>query len=968
MADVAVLDIKVRTKEVKDAKTDLDNLTSAGRSLAGGLAALGAAAAAANAVMQAARYQTMGIVMETVGNAAGYTAGQMREFSESLQKQGISMLGAEESLSKAALANMDLAQATTLANAAQGAAILMGRTSTEAFEAMTTAIATGLVVNIHRLGIMADFEGALQREATALGKSKEKLTDREKIHARTVEVIAKSANAENVYTAAMMTAGKQITSTTRYLEDLSVLLGSFGLDTFTNAVFGANNALVMMNDKLRELKENGTLGQWSQGISSAIGTIIHLAIDAAAAFGIWFAVMSAAKFAPIIGAVAAFLGTLTTVSGAAWQAGVALEMFGAQASSALAVVGGPWVVGLTLAGIALYKLATYQTEAQKTLAEYSTTIAESTKKIQLAAEGAGGWEMALRGVTKSQKELMALEVEENMAKLAAATAEIQRTLGSGLEKDSFDPMTISVAELTAAMNPLGNQFKAIVYDMKSGMISATDAAIAFEKLRRSMSPSDGNKEFKDQLSEMARTLNQLSGASEAMAKYQKQLDALRNDKPAEQKNETPKDTKAEIEAQARKMEEARKMLADAKWGYKIAQAEDEGRDEYYIKQFELVKEHEDKLSDLRKKLVGAKGESATLKEAINLENQRFAQKSANIGRESVYQTAATYATMEQTIAENKGVDSYNEQIEAIKMKYELIRQTKAGTQEALMADRMEASEYTKIANSRVLAERQAGAELAALNSNTQLNLSYQREILVAELAKTNEANKQALLRQKIADIDAQSRGDIWYAAQKSLNAYADDAMNRFKNMENFVISFAKNTEDALVSAFTGGKDAFKNFADSVIKDIIRIQVRESITGPLAKGISSGSLWSGITSLFSANGNVLSGPGISALSGGVYNQPTAFGYNQHMTAFANGGVLGEAGPEAVMPLARTSDGKLGVRTTDDSKSGGTQTVTVIMKDAKGNQTAAPMSFNTNGMREFILNVVRDGSERGLLGTT
>src|SRR5690606_4362379 len=59
----------------------------------------------------------------------------------------------------------------------------------------------------------------------------------------------------------------------------------------------------------------------------------------------------------------------------------------------------------------------------------------------------------------------------------------------------------------------------------------------------------------------------------------------------------------------------------------------------------------------------------------------------------------------------------------------------------------------------------------------------------------------------------------------------------------------------------------------------------------------------------AMGAVYDSPSLSAYSGGVYSTPQVF-------AFANGGVpragvFGEAGPEAIMPLKRGRDGKLGV---------------------------------------------------------
>ncbi|MEQ9944105.1 phage tail tape measure protein [Pectobacterium aroidearum] len=58
--------------------------------------------------------------------------------------------------------------------------------------------------------------------------------------------------------------------------------------------------------------------------------------------------------------------------------------------------------------------------------------------------------------------------------------------------------------------------------------------------------------------------------------------------------------------------------------------------------------------------------------------------------------------------------------------------------------------------------------------------------------------------------------------------------------------------------------------------------------------------------FNSLGGVYDSPSLSAYSGGVYNTPQLF-------AFAKGaGVFAEAGPEAIMPLTRASNGSLGVR--------------------------------------------------------
>jgi lambda family phage tail tape measure protein len=136
-------------------------------------------------------------------------------------------------------------------------------------------------------------------------------------------------------------------------------------------------------------------------------------------------------------------------------------------------------------------------------------------------------------------------------------------------------------------------------------------------------------------------------------------------------------------------------------------------------------------------------------------------------------------------------------------------------------------------------------------------------------------------------------------AVRALREYNDEATNAARNVENAITSAAGSIEDALVNAFTTGKFEARDMVNSIIADMARITVRQSITGPLTGML--GGLFS-----FNALGGVYSGPGISAYSGKVVDSPTVF-------PFAKGvGLMGEAGAEAIMPLTRTSGGELGVQ--------------------------------------------------------
>jgi hypothetical protein len=87
---------------------------------------------------------------------------------------------------------------------------------------------------------------------------------------------------------------------------------------------------------------------------------------------------------------------------------------------------------------------------------------------------------------------------------------------------------------------------------------------------------------------------------------------------------------------------------------------------------------------------------------------------------------------------------------------------------------------------------------------------------------------------------------------------------------------------------------------------------------------------------SAKGNIFNGQGISAYSSQVVSKPTLF-------PFARGvGLMGEAGPEAIMPLRRDSSGRLGV-----SAGGGASSITVKLVNQSGTPLQASGQRTSTG---------------------
>jgi lambda family phage tail tape measure protein len=219
----------------------------------------------------------------------------------------------------------------------------------------------------------------------------------------------------------------------------------------------------------------------------------------------------------------------------------------------------------------------------------------------------------------------------------------------------------------------------------------------------------------------------------------------------------------------------------------------------------------------------------------------------------------------------------------------------------------------------------------------------------------------------------QAERDWTVGAKTAFDEYIDMATNTAVRLKDVIGRAFKGMEDALVQFTMTGKLDFRSLANSIIADMIRMQIQASITKPLAAlGASFIGSLTGATQapapvtdaviVPNALGAVHNSVSLSALSGGIYNRPTFF-------RLASGGVLGEAGYEAVMPLTRGPNGKLGVQA---SGGGGVMiNVTVNAETGSSHVSSSEPSLRQLGsilgakMREEIIKQQRPG---GLLDRT
>lgn len=256
----------------------------------------------------------------------------------------------------------------------------------------------------------------------------------------------------------------------------------------------------------------------------------------------------------------------------------------------------------------------------------------------------------------------------------------------------------------------------------------------------------------------------------------------------------------------------------------------------------------------------------------------------------------------------------------------------------------------------VISSKEQEYELSTADASNQRIAIYQSELVLlkerqkqqetftadgvtayqALAAQIQQVNEKLLEQQRVAREQSAS---LQLGMIYGLKEYQKQLLTMYQQGQTVVTRIANEMESTFSNFFDNilqGKidsatDAFKAFGDAVVKifaDMLAKMTMASIMGESDKGLASfiktgiglvGSLFGGgggaVGDDFwalegyvepSAKGNIYSSPSLSAYSNKVVSEPTVF-------QFAKGtGLMGEAGSEAIMPLARTSTGDLGVK--------------------------------------------------------
>lgn len=204
------------------------------------------------------------------------------------------------------------------------------------------------------------------------------------------------------------------------------------------------------------------------------------------------------------------------------------------------------------------------------------------------------------------------------------------------------------------------------------------------------------------------------------------------------------------------------------------------------------------------------------------------------------------------------------------------------------------------------------------------------------IGKTREEQELLNAARRLGAEAATEQGKAALAAMKE----NQEALRAFGEQAAFMDGVRGEFNDFFMDVFTGTKslkdafaDLFDGIAAMITQKIVSGWIDKLFGGPGSSGAgtSGGNIFGSILGMFfggkNANGNAfMGGRVVPFANGGVVTAPQFFPMSGGRT-----GLMGEAGPEAIMPLKRGPDGKLGVR-----MSGGVGTINQTINVPRGTE--------------------------------
>lgn len=598
------------------------------------------------------------------------------------------------------------------------------------------------------------------------------------------------------------------------------------------------------------------------------------------------------------------------------------------------------------------------------------------------------------GAWDSAKDVGRFDVDDQIADVERRLAQVDQG-GFGL----FNDADASRTRLLEQLDMLKEQRKAkadiAAYDREQAVIQreAIDAIAKVDALTKSSWTNEQKR-------------------TEAVKEYRKQLEDIRKANPKDARleqsavdrnirniNRRFKDTTTGSAPDTRAANEVKNQLSQVVGYYRNAQKELEAsqragvisQESYAEQRMAIIKQERDEV-------VAAYGrEIAALEDARNKQGVTAAQR---IQLDQRVATARSNMVKAQQDAESQ------------------LNQIALSEQGRLARQEQAVLRYTLALQAQVDALRQQGERAAAgvgmgsrdraqfeqLNAlqdryNQQLmELDNQRADPSRQMSEQEYQRRLAALKAShsdmrdtvVANYDAISaaEGDWQNGAKAAWADYLDSASNVAGMTQDLFSNGFRSMEDAVVQFAMTGKLSFADFTRSVLADMARIAARQAASNLLGSvvsigmsaagsyfgggaAVSAGSTQAGYTGTDFSNWAAAQAKGGAWASGAqffakggaftnsVVSQPTAFGM-----AGGKAGVMGEAGPEAIVPLARAADGSLGVRSLGAGGSMTTMQISSPVSITMDDRSSEGMELDQQALAANMQREVKVAAERAV----
>lgn len=368
---------------------------------------------------------------------------------------------------------------------------------------------------------------------------------------------------------------------------------------------------------------------------------------------------------------------------------------------------------------------------------------------------------------------------------------------------------------------------------------------------------------------------------------------------------------------------------------------------------------------LRSQIEVLRNRNATGKDAVDVQRQlgQLEAQLSKIRADGATQLQVLTIQEEEAVRRRRlAIDGYKQSLEqsneSLRRQFDAqIAAITMGEREAEMQRRI-ADIYAEVAEKR----RQLAREFAENNDKE----AYDEKLRALE----EYMQKQVDTVKRGYDQMKQAESNWLNGLQTGVQNWLDQTSKVSTQVQTITGNALDGAADAMTRYFTTGKSGWRDYLKDIGTQIVKFMAKQVIMQFVkyilqawgGGGTTTTGTTTGVEAFnyggFAKGASFTGSHGLSQYSGKIVNSPTPF-------YFAKGaGVMGEAGPEAIMPLTRGSDGKLGVKSVGGAGEVNLYlSLTVNSDGSKKTETSGGGGSEQEGMyRQFMQQMANVADER------